>query len=157
MFVGIAAYTFLRSHVYRAPGTVHADALRLHTLDGKPVDPGALAGRVIVLNFWAPWCPPCREEMPWLDALQREHPEIAVLGIEDDLDAVEQARQLAQKQPVSYKLVLANAEERNALGRISLLPTTLYINATGRVVHTVSGVVPELVMREYLADTLALR
>ena len=155
LFLGLAAYGFLRSYVYRAPGTVHAAALELRTLDGQSLVPEAVAGRVVILNFWAPWCPPCREEMPWLDELQRDHPEIAVIGVEDDLDALEQARVLAKGQGMSYRLVVSNEAVRRALGRVPLLPMTLYLSASGRVVHTVSGVVPESVMRGYLRDALA--
>jgi hypothetical protein len=82
---------------------------------------------------------------------------VAVLGVEDDLDAVDEARGVARAGGLSYKLVLSNAAVREALGHVPLLPTTLYLSASGRVIHTVSGAVPESVMRGYLRDALAAR
>ena len=157
VFCGVAAYAFLRSHVYRAPATVHLAAFRLRTLGGELLPAEAVTGRVAVLNFWAPWCGPCREEMPGLDALQRDHPEVTVLGVEDDPDALAQALGMAQTLGLSYALALPNEELRRALGRVPVLPTTLYLSASGRVVHTVTGAVPASVMRGYLADAVRSR
>lgn len=157
LFLGAASYVFLRSHVYRAPSTVDVASLGLHLLDGAPVPLTAVRGKPLVLNFWAPWCPPCRVEMPWLDHLQKQHPGIAVIGLEDDADAVEQARELTLKSNLSYMLVLPNNRVRQKFGSVAALPTTLYVSSSGRVIHTVTGIVPESVMNDYLHDTIAAR
>ncbi len=93
--------------------------------------------------------------MPWLERLQRDHPDVAVIGLENDLDSVDQARDLARTSKISYTLALPNSETQSAFGSVPGVPTTLYISASGRVVHTATGVIPESLMRYYVHQTLA--
>jgi len=155
LFVVVASYLFLRSYVYRTPRHVDVAGLQLEQLDGSALPAAAVTGKAVVLNFWAPWCPPCRMEMPWLADMQKSHPEVAVVGIEDDEGALEQARQLDRSSHLSYPLVAANDRVRQTFGNVAGLPTTLYISPGGTVVHTVTGMVPESVMKMYLRDTEA--
>lgn len=154
VFLGLAVWLLYRSHVYRGPKMLDVAELGLVDLNGAPIPGAALAGRPIVLNFWAPWCGPCRVETPWLEALQREHPEIVVIGVEDDPGAMDSARAMAAEEHISYPLAAMSGEVSRRFSDISTLPTTLYIRGDGRVVHTVTGVVPESVMRYYLRDAL---
>jgi thiol-disulfide isomerase/thioredoxin len=156
-FLGIASYFFLRSYVYFAPSTVNLASLNLHSLDGKPIPPSVFQGKPVVLNFWAPWCPPCREEIPWLEHLQQHNPQVAVIGLEDDSSAVQQAIELVQLSPIAYTLVLPSQTLRAKFGQVAALPTTLYISASGKVIHTATGVVAESVMQHYLRDAVAAR
>jgi thiol-disulfide isomerase/thioredoxin len=155
LFVVAASYLLLRSYVYRAPRHIDVAALQLQQLNGRALPSAAVSGKAVVLNFWAPWCPPCRMEMPWLADLQKTHPEAAVVGIEDDDSALEQARELDGREHFSYPLVAANDRVRESFGNLAGLPTTLYISPGGTVVHTVTGMVPESVMKLYLRDTEA--
>ena len=92
--------------------------------------------------------------MPWLADLQGKHPEVTVLGLEDDPDALQQALALQQSQPNLYPLAAPNPLTRSAFGHVAALPTTLYISRSGKVVHTVTGLVPESVMTLYLNDAM---
>lgn len=152
LFVGAASFIFLRSYVYRAPRSVDLRQLSLMTLDGAPVDATRWTGRPVVLNFWAPWCAPCRAEMPAFERLQQSHPQITVLGIEDDEDALPQARGFAVTQGITYPLVQTNAEVRRVFGHVAALPTTLFLDAEGRVRHTATGALSERTMQRYLDD-----
>lgn len=58
-------------------------------LSGQPVKLADLRGRTVVLNFWATWCPPCRAEMPELDALAHERPDVTVLAVDVQEDAAQ--------------------------------------------------------------------
>lgn len=150
-----AAYLFFRSEVYRPPVSVNLAAMHLQTLSGPPL-PGALVqNRPVVLNFWAPWCGPCRVETPWLQHLQASHPQVTVLGVEDDPLVVLDALQFAKTAGITYPLALTNAPLQQSLGTFTGLPTTLYLSRSGRVVHTATGVVPESVMQSYLQDAVA--
>lgn len=155
LFLGVASYFFLRCYVYKAPKHVALPDLHLKQLDGTNIPDSALRGRPVVLNFWAPWCPPCRTEMPGLSNLQTKNPGVTVLGLEDDEDALDQALMLEQSAHLSYTLAAPNEASRSTFGHVAGLPTTLYISRSGNVVHTVTGIVPESVMQTYLKDTKA--
>ena len=100
-------------------------------------------GKVIVLNFWATWCPPCREEMPELSALHKEYQtkNVVVLGIA--IDELAQVKMFTQETPVSYPLFAAE-EDGMSLGSTvgndkSVLPYTVIIDSDGKVVKTYFG------------------
>lgn len=94
-------------------------------------------GKVIVLNFWATWCPPCREEMPELDALYKKYQSQNVVVIGIAAEELATMRQYAINSPVSYPLLAGDME---AIGLASLLgnaqgalPYTVIINTNGLV------------------------
>jgi thiol-disulfide isomerase/thioredoxin len=130
-------------------------SLALENLDGSAFPAKSTEGKPVLVNFWAPWCGPCRAEIPWLQRLQSQHPEIAVIGVEDDPDEYRNAGILAAQTGISYALVRASASIRSTFGHVVLLPTTLYISRSGRVVRTVNGVVPEALMIRYAQDAIA--
>ena len=90
----------------------------------------ATDGRPVVMNFWASWCVPCREEMPAFDAVARRHPEVLFIGVAvQDIEAA--ARQFAEEVAASYPLGLDEA--RVIVGRYPTLglPTTWFITSDG--------------------------
>ena len=100
-------------------------------------------GKIIVLNFWATWCPPCREEMPELSQLQQEYQNknVVVLGIA--VDEVSLVKAFTQATPVSYPLV---ADENTGMGLAitlgndqGVLPYTVIIDTNGKVIQTLLG------------------
>ena len=100
-------------------------------------------GKIIVVNFWATWCPPCREEMPELSALQKDNAknDVVVLGIA--IDTVELVKEFSLTTPVSYPL-LVSEEEGMVLGMDlgndkGVLPYTVIIDRQGKVVKTFFG------------------
>jgi cytochrome c biogenesis protein CcmG/thiol:disulfide interchange protein DsbE len=154
-FLSVAALFYLRTTHYWAPSHVVMSKVALEKLDGSALSPQTTQGKAVLVNFWAPWCGPCRAEMPWLERLQMEHPEIAVIGVDDDPDEYRNAGILAGQTGIHYPLVRASRSVRATFGHVVLLPTTLYISRSGRVLHTVNGVVPEAMMIQFAQDAIA--
>ncbi len=155
LFLTFAAWFYLRTTHYSPPSHVQMSSLALENLDGSPFPAQTTADRAILVNFWAPWCGPCRSEFPALQRIQSEHPNITVIGIEDDPDQYRSAAILAAQTGISYPLLRASNSVREIFGHVVLLPTTLYISRSGRVLHTVNGVVPEALMNRYAQDAIA--
>jgi peroxiredoxin len=140
---GVAGWQRLR------PGAVADDAVALllgQTLpdaSGAPLPLSRFAGRPLVVNFWATWCPPCIEEMPELSDLHRELAPrgLGMLGI--GIDTATKIAEFAVKNPVSYPLVVAGmggTEIGRRFGNTSgALPFTVLIGREGGIAHRLLG------------------
>ena len=114
-------------------------ALALATLDEQPVVLNSYAGRPVVLNLWASWCPPCRREMPVFEQAQVQYPDIAFVMVNQG-ESAQQARAFLDSQRLKLKDVLLDPSSRTmqAVGSRGL-PTTLFFDAQGRLVDTHMG------------------
>src|SRR5262245_9414192 len=108
---------------------------------GTPLRLSALRGRVVVLNFWASWCGPCRAEIPRLNELQTRYRSegLAVIGISVDEGGWAAVTSFVAETQAAYTLTLANDEVTEAYGGINALPTTFVIDRDGRIVRKSVG------------------
>ena len=115
-------------------------AVRLTTLAGEPVDLASLAaGKPLVVNLWASWCPPCRREMPVLAAAQQRESGLSFVFANQGEDGATVLRYLASQAPGLSQVVF---DPTAALGRAvgsRALPTTLFYDASGRLVDSHLG------------------
>lgn len=111
-----------------------APALIVPTLDGPMFDLAALHGKVVVVNFWASWCSPCRAEMPQLDAFYRRHHAqgLELLGLSVD-DPQDRATVVHIMKSFSYPAAMAVAAKVNDFGAPLAVPMTWIIDAKGVV------------------------
>ena len=119
------AATFDRSHKGQA-----APALTFTGPDGAPVTLAAFRGKPVLLNLWATWCAPCVEELPSLLAMQRAHPEIAVVAVSADQDDEVYRRFLKQHQ-VDVLTVRDADQKVNAMYGTVQIPETYVIDRQG--------------------------
>jgi thiol-disulfide isomerase/thioredoxin len=113
-----------------------APAFKLKDLAGGELNLEASRGKVILLNFWATWCGPCREEIPELVALQNRYKDrLQIIGLVVDDDDEKEIRSVIESKGINYPVALADPETRFAYGGIAALPTVFVINAEGRVVQ----------------------
>jgi thiol-disulfide isomerase/thioredoxin len=122
-------------------------------MDGNAVSLGAARGKVVLLNFWATWCGPCRMEVPDLVELQKKYRDrLQVIGLvvdDADKDAV---RKFAKRYSINYPVAMATDEMRFQFGGVPALPTSFIIDARGRVVQKHIGLRdPELYEMEVRA------
>ena len=135
-------------------GKIDVSALHLQSLDGTPLPVSRYQGKAIVLNFWAPWCPPCRVEIPWLQKIQLENKDAIVIGVVADPSQYSKAQAFMDSQRVTYTLVQSSPSIEKLVGPIQGLPTTFYVSAKGNIVHTVTGLVSSGTMSSYVKDAL---
>jgi len=104
-------------------------------LNGKPWTFKSLRGNVVLVNFWATWCPPCRKEMPDLDALYRQFRDqgLVILAISDEEAATVKAF-VDQKQKVGYPVLLDPGRRINELFRVEGIPKTFVYDRNGKLV-----------------------
>jgi thiol-disulfide isomerase/thioredoxin len=113
-----------------------APEFQLSGLDGKPISLAAARGKIVLLNFWASWCGPCRAEVPDLVELQERYKDrLQVIGLvvdDDDMDAI---HKFAQDFGINYPVGVAPTELRVQYGGIPALPTSFVLDTQGRVVQ----------------------
>src|SRR6202140_4594589 len=113
-----------------------APEFKLKDLAGRDLNLEASRGKVILLNFWATWCGPCREEIPELIALQARYKNrLQIIGLVVDDDDEKEIRRVMESEGINYPVALADPETRFAYGGIAALPTVFVINSEGRVVQ----------------------
>ena len=116
----------------------------LKDMNGADVKLASFKGKVILLNFWATWCGPCKAEIPSLVELQHQYgDDLVVLGFSVD-DPVEKMRPYAAQYKINYPLLvgLGHDDVMEAYGAQMLIPVTWFINADGTVSHSEAGIHP---------------
>jgi peroxiredoxin len=126
------------------PGTERrvAPDFALKDADGKTVRLSDYRGKVVVLDFWATWCGPCKIEIPWFMEFQRQHKDqgFEVIGVSMDDDGWDSVKPFVQKIGINYRVVLGNDDAAAAYGGVDALPTTFLIDRQGRIAATHVGV-----------------
>ena len=105
-------------------------------LDGREVSSSAWHGKVVIVNFWATWCGPCRAEIPDLVALQEKYrDQLQVIGISEDEGPAEGVKQFAAQHKINYPVVMTTPEIRQLFPGVSALPTSFILDRESRLVQ----------------------
>ena len=118
--------------------------LQLTDLDGKPLSSRDLAGRTVLVEFWATWCPPCRPTLSWLGELKKKHGNslaVVAVAIESDEAAV---RKLTRELNLPITYVMGTPDLARKFGDISAVPTLVLFDRNGRAAATFYGAPPSL-------------
>ncbi len=134
-----------------------APGWELTDLDGKIVHSTDFKGNVVVLDFWATWCPPCRAEIPGFIALQKKYAALglAVVGVSVDEAGLKTVKAFAQKNGINYPVVLTDSKIAEAYGGVDGLPTTFIIDRSGHIVKQHLGFTEQAEIEKEIAPLLA--
>jgi thiol-disulfide isomerase/thioredoxin len=123
---------------------VPAPSWKLKDLDGKIVTSDDFKGKVVVLDFWATWCPPCKAEIPGYIALQKKYAAdgLVFVGISVDEDGPLVVRKFVKEHGINYQIVMFNEDVVNAFAPIDGYPTTFIIDRDGNIVNKKIGAKP---------------
>ena len=138
----ISSIFFLSSLTGAAQTSRPAPTLNLKTIDGHNVSLDDYRGKVVLLNFWATWCPPCRQEIPALVKLQRQYGRrgLQVLGITYPPQTLSQVRQFNRGARINYPVALGTKETKLLFSSTETLPITVIIDAQGDVRDVIEGI-----------------
>lgn len=117
----------------------------LKTPDGKIVKLSDYKNKIVILDFWATWCPPCRKGIPDLIAIQKEYKnDVVVIGISLDRDnTIADVVPFIKNYGINYPVVYGNMDVVKAYGGIEAIPTSFILDQKGNIVDTHVGLVPK--------------
>jgi peroxiredoxin len=134
-----------------------APTFQLTTLDGQVVTSDQLRGKVVLLNFWASWCPPCRFEMPGFESVyerNRNRP-FVVLGVSMDATSAASVRKFLVENRITYPVAMATGDVVESYGGVNLLPTSFLIDQQGRIRNEVHGIFAAVALEQAVDRLLA--
>lgn len=110
-------------------------------LQGKPVKAEQFKGKVVVVDFWATWCPPCRAEIPDYVKMQEKYGKdgLVIVGASIDQGGPAVVEEFAKKAGINYTMLMADDEIAALFGGISAVPTTFLIDRDGQVRYRKEG------------------
>jgi len=139
LFVAVGVYVALhgRGSIGRGPTAKQhsvAPDFSLPQLNGQSLQLSAYRGKVVLLDFWATWCTPCREEIPHLVELQNKYrgQGLQIIGVSMD-DSPEPVREFYQRFQMNYPVVMGNADIGEIYGGVLGLPIAFVIGRDGRI------------------------
>ncbi len=160
-----AAWVFvlwrLAPHVGALIGVRGGDGLRpayaVRTLDHGMVTADSLRGQVVLVNFWATWCGPCRVEMPLMEKTWSRHRAagLVVLGLSVDRTGEPGVRRFLSERGISYPVAIVGPEVEAAFGGVRGYPTSVLIGRDGVVRHTVVGPIGPVTLEPAIRRALA--
>src|SRR6267154_820587 len=134
-----------------------APEFALEGLDGKPLSLGSVRGKVVLLNFWATWCGPCRAEIPDLIALQEKYAgKLPIIGLTVDEDDAGVVKEAVARTGINYPVAMTSPEMRMKYGGIAALPTSFVLDTEGRVVQKHEGLRDPLLYETEIRALLGL-
>lgn len=165
LFVGIGIGVFIANKATRLTPTANAGArtqsahaaapaFTLKNLEGKQTSLAEFKGRVVLVNFWATWCGPCRVEIPWLVAMQQKYePQgFTVLGLamDDEEEAVaspfvakERFTVSGKQLPMNYPILIGTSDVADKFGGLLGFPTSVLVSKDGKIITHTTGIIRE--------------
>ncbi len=143
LLCSFALISLISCQAQTASGEVGSKApdFTLRDLSGDPYSLADTRGKVVILDFWATWCPPCRMEIPHFVALQDEYGSrgLQVIGVALDRGGVSAVKSFAAANGINYKVLIGDQNVTSAYGGIRGIPTTFIIDRKGIITQKATG------------------
>lgn len=122
---------------------------------GKTYHLSDLKGKWVLINFWAPWCPPCWKELPDLDDLQKQRSDIVVIGIAMDYNSEDSVQYLLKKHKITFPIVMGGKSRgennlSNQVGPVPFYPTSYLYAPDNQVVMVKMGMVDQEIINQFI-------
>jgi peroxiredoxin len=153
LVVGVLVASFAYAATISGP----APNFTLPSRDGKTVSLADLKGQVVMVNFWATWCGPCRKEMPHLEALHQRYSSLGftLLGVNVENDPAGAKKWLEDNGPVTFPILLDTKNQVSKLYKVNTMPSTVLVGRDGTMRYIHHGYEPG-VEGEYQTQVRAL-
>jgi len=133
-----------------------APKFELKDANGATVTPAEYKGKVVLLNFWATWCVPCKAEIPWFQEFEKKFKDkgFAVLGVSLDEEGWNVVKPYVAERKIEYRMVIGSEEVSTLYGGIESLPTTFMIDKQGKIAAIHTGLVSKATYQKEIEDLL---
>jgi cytochrome c biogenesis protein CcmG/thiol:disulfide interchange protein DsbE len=124
---------------------------------GRPVKLSDFKGKVVLLNFWATWCGPCKIEIPWLIEFEQQYKEqgLVVLGVSMDEEGWEVVKPYVEKSKINYRVLIGDDMTAQLYGGVDSLPTSFMLDRQGRIASTHTGLVSKSIFENDIKTLLS--
>jgi len=143
LFSSLIVLLMLTVTVVKADGKMPQFSL-LSAVDGKQVTSEEFKGKILLITFFATWCPPCRQEIPSLIKLQKKYTSkgFSVIGLSMDEKGPKVVGKLIEKEKINYPVLMSDNNTTKGFGGIAGIPTSFLIDREGKVIKRYPGYVP---------------
>ncbi|MBN2269291.1 MAG: TlpA family protein disulfide reductase [Sedimentisphaerales bacterium] len=135
VFVFFVLISIVAGCTKKQPDYGYAPPFTLPDVDASQISLSDFKGKVLIVTFWATWCPGCVAEMPHFTELydQYKHQGLEIIGISLDQGGADDVKPFLRKKPVNYTILIGNALVSNKYNTKGILPTTFLIDKTGKI------------------------
>ena len=147
----IAAIVFVSAISAQSKPT-KAPNFKLKTYDGKVISLDKFKGKVVLVNFWATWCPPCRAEIPDFLKVYKKYKSkgFEIVGIALDETGWSDVKPFMENMKINYPIVLGDQQTVMLYGGIEAIPTTFIVDKKGNIIDRHIGMLPQTILEEKL-------
>ncbi len=162
MRVFMIASVLLALTGFLTPASIAADTpatapnFVLKTAEGQTIELKKLEGKVVIVNFWATWCGPCRAEIPGFINVYKKYQSkgLEIIGISLDSDGWDAVKPYVQRAKIPYPIVMGNGDVADAYGGITAIPVTFILDRKGAIVARHLGMMSEQALESTIKGLL---
>lgn len=155
--IAVAGILWLAAPLSQAEAaTTAAPEWQLNDPDGQSVKLSDFKGKVVILDFWATWCPPCRAEIPGFIELQKRYSGqgLTVVGVSLDTAGASVVKSFIKRVGMNYPVVIGNEKTAADYGGITAIPTTFVLDRNGNIVTSHQGFASQVVFESEIRPLL---